>query len=170
MWRSTLANSGSERVAGEGGNGSGSGSGSGSRSREGSGQRDSNNNSTPGTSLHSGSASGSFSGSFVGSGTGTSSGSGSTTSQFRPPPVDTRRQYKGFSFIFATDAQHARETVYGDETGGCIHYLKPTHQGETIDHLPPVRLPYFFTGFDWKDVDGKQCSVSLTFGGNLKSD
>lgn len=95
------------------------------------------------------------------SGTGTSSGSGSTTSQFRPPPVDTRRQYKGFSFIFATDAQHARETVYGDEIGDSIRYLKPVPQGQMIDHSRPATLPYFFTGFEWKDVDGKQRSVSF---------
>jgi len=89
-------------------------------------------------------------------------GSRNGSSPFRPiPPVDTRQQYKGFPFIFATDAYHCTETVYGNENGDCIRYLKPIHRGQRMDSLPPIRLPYFFTGFSWTDVDGQQCSVSL---------
>lgn len=117
-----------------------------------------NSTSTPGTSLHSSSGSGSFSGSLTGS--DYTSVSSRSSGQFLPPPIDKRQQYPGFSFVFATDANHSKETVYESGPDNSMKYLKPIHQGQT-DSLPPVRLPYFFTGFDWIDVDGQNCVVGV---------
>jgi len=110
---------------------------------------------TPGASLPSRTNSSFESGSFIGSRTG------SRLSPFRPPPVDTRQRYKGFPFVFATDAYHRTEIVYGNEIGDCIRYLKPIHRVQRIDSLPPIRTPYFFVGFNWKNAKGHQCSVSF---------
>jgi hypothetical protein len=114
-------------------------------------------NSTLQTSLHSSTSTDSWSGSFVGSasGSGSEPSSVSSSNQTRPL-VDTRQKYKGFSFVFATDDRHDTETVYGNGYEDCIHYLKPTRMDDSS--YPPV-MPYFFIGFDWKDVDGQQCAV-----------
>jgi hypothetical protein len=42
-----------------------------------------------------------------------------------------------------------------------MKYLKPIHQDQTTDSSPPTREPYFFTGFDWTDVDGQKWAVSV---------
>ena len=80
---------------------------------------------------------------------------------------------KDFLSFFATDAYHGTGTVYGNENGDRIRYLKPIHRGQKMHPPPPIRLPYFFTGFDWKAVDGRQCSVRLlhhmTYGKRLGS-
>jgi len=88
------------------------------------------------------------------------------TAQAHPTPRQsiTRQLYAGYPFVFATDAYHCTETVYGNQDGDSVLYLKPMNRGQ--------RIPYFFTGFAWKDVDGHQCSVSLLCGmilGNLGS-
>ena len=141
-----------------GGNGTGSDSGNEDRDNrtDTNGNQLANSTATPGsTSLRSSARPNSGLRSLIGSRDG--------SSPFRPtPPVDTRQHYKGFPFIFETDVYHSTETVYGNEDGDCIRYLKPIHRGQRMDSLPPIRLPYFFTGFSWKDVDGQQCSVSLS--------
>lgn len=129
------------------------GNGSGDNRVDTNGDQVANDTSTPGSSLRSRTRSHSGLQTFIGSRAG--------STPFRPPPVDTRQHYKGFRFIFATDVYHCTETVYGNENGDCIRYLKPIHRGQSMDSLPPIRLPLFFTGFDWSDVDGQQCSVSL---------
>lgn len=145
----------SERESG--GNGTRSGGGNEDRDNrtDTNGNQLTNSTATPGsTSLHSSAHPNSGLRSLIGS----RDGSG----PFRPtPPVDTRQHYKGFPFIFETDANHCTETVYGDENGDCIRYLKPIHRVQRLDSQPPIRLPYFFTGFSWRDVDGQQCSVSI---------
>jgi hypothetical protein len=143
----------SERESSGSGGGSDGGTGNGDNRVDANENQVANTTSTPGPSLHPRIRSNSGLGSSIGPRTG--------SSPFRRPPVDTRQQYKGFPFVFATDAYHCTETVYGDENGDCVRYLKPIHQGQRMDHLPPIRLPYFFTGFQWKNVDGQQCSVSL---------
>lgn len=100
------------------------------------------------TSPHSSASSDSAIGSFI--------GSRDRSSPFHPTLVDNRQLYTGFPFIFATDAYHCTETVYVNQNGDCVRYLKPMNRGQ--------RMPYFFTGFDWKDVDGHQCSLSLLHG------
>jgi hypothetical protein len=100
------------------------------------------------TSPHSSASSDSSIGSFI--------GSRDRSSPFHPTLIDNRQLYTGFPFIFATDAYHCTETVHGNQNGDCVRYLKPMNRGQ--------RTPYFFTGFDWKDVDGQQCSVSLLYG------
>jgi hypothetical protein len=137
------------------GSGNDRGIGDGANRIDASGNQFTNATSRPGsTSLHFSARADSGPGSFVGSRNG--------SSPFRPPPpVDARQRYEGFPFIFATDAYHCTRIVYGNENGDCIRYLKPIHRGQRMDSLPPIRLPYFFTGFNWKDVDGQQCSVSL---------
>lgn len=96
------------------------------------------------------------------SGTGSFSGSNRSygSSSSRPPAIDTRSRYPGFDFVFSTDAYHYRETVHGTEPGDLISYLKPSYEGQTIESSLPLRLPYFFTGFEWTDFDGKTCTVS----------
>lgn len=145
----------SEREDGGNGTGSDSGNVDGHNRIAANGNQFTNSTGTPGsTSLRSSGRPNSGLRSLIGSRDG--------SSPFPPtPPVDTRQQYKGSPFVFETDAYHCTETIYGNESGDCIRYLKPIHRVRRTDSLPPIRLPYFFTGFSWRDVDGQQCSVSL---------
>jgi len=143
------------------GSGRASGCGSGTGNQTGNVNINTNTHSTPATSVQSSELSlASGSGSSALTRSTRSSGSGAGSGSFRAPAVDTRSNYKGFSFVFATDAYHSRETVYGKGPGNNISYLKPIHEGQTVDALPPIRLPYFFTGFHWTDIDGQSCRVS----------
>jgi hypothetical protein len=65
--------------------------------------------------------------------------------------------------VFATDAYHEQRHEFGRELGTSIKYLKPTvvDDEEAIDPLAAVHLPWFFTGFKWKDVNGQERTVSL---------
>lgn len=85
--------------------------------------------------------------------------SGSSSGSSRLPAVDTREHYKGYSFVFATDANYPREIVHGNGTGNGISYLTPTPLKRT-DISPSVRLPLFFTAFRWNNVHGRACAVS----------
>jgi hypothetical protein len=124
---------------------SGSGSGMGSGNSSGDGTTKSNAYSTPGSSIQSSLRSSSFN---------SASFSGSSASSSRLPAVDTRQQYPGYSFVFATDTNHSREPVYGKEPGYSVTYLK-SKEGVANDSLH-----YFFTGFGWKNGDNFQCTVS----------
>jgi hypothetical protein len=115
---------------------------------------------TPQTSLHpdSHSCSGTSSSSgYVAASAFASSTEASSVSSSSHLPADARQKYEGFQFVFATDDQHDPKTVHGNGHEDCIRYLKPIRMDNFLS--PHVRS-YFFTGFDWKDVDGQQCAVS----------
>jgi hypothetical protein len=84
----------------------------------------------------------------------------SRSSSSRTPITDTRNQYKGYAFVFATDEDHEKGTVFGTEVGSSIRYIKPIHRSQSVGDLSPIGLPYFFTGFSWKDTSGLDRSVS----------
>lgn len=117
----------SEREDGGNGTGSDSGNGDGHNRIAANGNQFTNSTGTPGsTSLRSSGRPNSGLRSLIGSRDG--------SSPFPPtPPVDTRQQYKGFPFVFETDAYHCTETVYGNESGDCIRYLKPIHRVQRLD-------------------------------------
>jgi hypothetical protein len=94
--------------------------------------------------------------------------SSSRSSSSRTPIIDTRNQYKGYAFVFATDENHEKETVFGKEVGSSIRYIKPIPRSQSVGDLSPIGLPFFFTGFSWKDIGGLDRSVSITcsFGGH----
>lgn len=125
--------------------GSGSASGSGSGNSSGDGTTKSNAYSTPGSSIQS---------SVRSSSSNSASYSGSSAGSSRLPAVDTRQQYPGYSFVFATDTNHSREPVYGKEPGYSVTYLKAKEGGANNS------LHYFFTGFGWKNGDNLECAVS----------
>jgi len=134
-------------TSGNYGYGSGSGSGSSGNGNGGSNgtMKSKNAHSTPGSSIHS---------SLRSSSSNSASLSGSSATSSRLPAVDTRQQYPGYPFVFATDTNHSREPVYGKEPGYSVTYLK-SKEGVANDSLH-----YFFTGFGWKNGDNVQCTVS----------
>lgn len=136
---------GTMSVHGESQSGSMSGSGSGNGNSSGYGTTSSNAHSTPGSSIQS---------SLRSSSSNSASLSGSSATSSRLPAVDTRQQYPGYSFVFASDTNHSREPVYGKEPGYSVTYLK-SKEGVADDSLH-----YFFTGFEWRNGDNLQCTVS----------
>jgi hypothetical protein len=135
--------------------GSGSASGSGSGNSSGDGTTKSSAYSTPGSSIQS---------SLRSSSSNSASFSGSSASSSRLPAVDTRQQYPGYSFVFATDTNHSRQPVYGKEPGYSVTYLK-SKEGVANDSLH-----YFFTGFGWKDLDNLECTVSDSVSSKMSGD
>lgn len=77
---------------------------------------------------------------------------------------DARQIYKGYTFVFSTDAYHDETRVYqrnGDASASnSIRYLKPLVVGHRIDHLPPLKLPFYLVAISWTDSEGKERMVS----------
>lgn len=89
-----------------------------------------------------------------------------TASALRPHPPnperrrDARERYKGYSFVFATDCYHNEDKIFGRGIVNSVSYIKPLINQHQHDSLPPVKLPYFFTGFTWTDENNESRAVS----------
>ena len=84
------------------------------------------------------------------------------TARASDPPKrrrDARERYKGYSFVFATDCYHNEDVTFGRGTANSVSYIKPLIRQEQHDSLRPVRLPYFFTGFQWTDENDQPQTV-----------
>lgn len=75
---------------------------------------------------------------------------------------DARQIYKGYTFVFSTDAYHDETRVYrrNGHVSNSIRYLKPLVVGHRIDHLPPLKLPFYLVAISWTDSEGKERMVS----------
>lgn len=83
---------------------------------------------------------------------------------------DPRERYQGFTFVFSTDAYHDESRTFNLGIERSVTYLKPMVRGETKDSLPPMKLPYFFTGFTWRDEDGVNRMVRPDSGRGVRSE